>query len=60
MASDGLFFIFLFGIPSPPGLLPVLGPPRWYMNPTLDAALLYVVHHDGVTNTSSRAGADLG
>ena len=30
------------------------------MTPTLDAALLYVVHHDGVTTTSSRAGTDLG
>ena len=30
------------------------------MTPTLDAALLYVVHHDGVATTSSRAGTDLG
>ena len=30
------------------------------MTPTLGAALLYVVHRDGVTTTSSSAGADLG
>ena len=32
----GLFFC----IHPPPGLLPVLGPLKWYMTPTLDAALL--------------------
>ena len=30
------------------------------MTITLDAALLYVVHRDGVTTTSSRVGTDLG
>ena len=37
----------------------MLGPLTRYMTLTLDAALLYVVHHDGVTTTSSRAGTDL-
>ena len=30
------------------------------MTPTLDAALLCIVHRNGVTTISSRAGADLG
>ena len=30
------------------------------MTPILDGALLCVVHRDGVTTTSSRAGTDLG
>ena len=42
------FGSIFYGICSPPGLLPVLGPCEWYMNPTLDAALLI----------SSRVGTD--
>ena len=38
----------------------MLGPLTRNMTPTLDTALLYVVHRDRVTTTSSRAGADLG
>ena len=37
-----------FCIRPPPGLLSVLGPLTRYMTPTLDAALIYVVHRDGV------------
>ena len=52
-----LYIFFLFSILPPPGLLPVLGQLTRDMTPTLDAALLYVVHRDGVTTNSSRAGA---
>ena len=45
-----LFYFFIFSICPPPRLLPVLGPLKRYMTPTLDSALL----------CSSRAGADLG
>ena len=44
---------FLFSIHPPPGLLPVLGPLKWYMTPTLDAALLCMVHRDGLTTIIS-------
>ena len=50
---------FFLSIRLPPGLLLVLGLLTRYMTHTLGAALLYVVHHDGVTTTSSRAGAYL-
>ena len=40
---------FYFSIRPPPALLPVLGLLTQYMTPTLDPALLYVVHRDGVT-----------
>ena len=48
-------YIFFYSILPPPGLLPVLGPLKWYMTPTLDAALLYVVHPDRVTTSVHRA-----
>ena len=41
-------------------LAPVLGPLNWYSTPTLDAALLCMVHREGVTTISSRAVTDLG
>ena len=46
---------------SASGIAPCVGTDGTvHMRPTLDAALLYVVHWDGVTTTSSRAGTDLG
>ena len=56
-----VMIVFYFvSIRPPPEFLPVFGPLKWYMTPTLDAALLCIVHRDWVTTISSRAGADLG
>ena len=55
--AEGCFFSYR---PSS-GIAPCVGTIGMvHMTPTLDAALLYVVHRDGVTTTSSRAGTDLG
>ena len=54
------FYLLLFSIRPPPGLLPVLGPLTRYMTPTLDAALLMCGSPERGRATSSRAGADLG
>ena len=57
---DRLFFFF-FSYPPSCGITPCVGTVGTvHMMPTLEVALLYVVHHDGVTTTSFRAGTDLG
>ena len=48
--KNTVHYLLIFFCILPPGLLPVLGPLKWYMT-TLDAALLYVVHREGVTTT---------
>ena len=49
LAYGNIHHLFFFSIRPPPGFLPVLGLLTRYMTSTLDAALLYVVHRDGVT-----------
>ena len=53
-------FIPFFPFPPSFGIAPCVGTVGTvHVTPTLDTALLFVVHLDRVTTTSSRAGTDL-